>query len=236
MKTKLFWAAVLGLIFLAGPFAMALEEAAPDGATIEKKPAAASDEARTTSGTPTAANAEYRPGYLKETLLTMKYLSTMLARRDKLAPEKLEETSKDIASFNEKLKALLGPEIIKELEAEEKALLERRPVALPKSSLASVRSALQIYYGDHNGVFPDNLDALIPDYLTYIPDLHLPDHEKTGRISVINSKEYDNNLSSAVTDSGGWLYFSSTDSINSGMLVIDCSHKSAGESLEWFRY
>jgi len=176
------------------------------------------------------------PKYLKETLQAIKYLSVMLAKQGRLEPGQLEETSKDISRLAIKLKALLGPEILQELEAEEKELLYKEQETAARSSLAQTRTALQIYYSDHNGIFPKDLSELTTGYLKFIPELQLPGHVKTGNVTVIDSKKYENNLSSAVTDSGGWLYFSSTDSINSGMLVIDCAHKAEGESLEWYKY
>ncbi|MCX5784641.1 MAG: hypothetical protein NTX59_03035 [Elusimicrobia bacterium] len=236
MKTKFFLAAALAAVCLAEARLGALEEAAITGTKPVTQPAPAPEAAQIRPGLPEAAKPAYTPKYLDETRQAMEYLSAMLAKQDRLEPEKLAETAKDITRLNEKLKALLGPEILKELEADEKTLLEKQQGAFAKGSLALVRSSLQIYYGDHNGVFPDNLGGLIPGYLESIPDLQLPVHEKTGKITVIDSKKYDDNLSSAVTDSGGWLYFSSPDSMNFGMLLIDCSHKAPGTNLEWYKY
>ena len=231
MKTKLYLAAAaLAAVCSAGARLNALEGSAVAGSTETKA---------VTLPTPSqeaAVKPANTPKFADEARQAVKYLSAIPSKQDRLAPEKLDEAAKDIINLNEKLQALLGPEILKEIDADEKALFEKEQGAFAKGSLALVRSALQIYYGDHNGVFPDDLAGLIPGYLEAIPDLQLPGHTKTGKITVIDSKKHDNDLVPAITDSGGWLYFSSTDSINFGMLLIDCSHKAPGTDLEWYKY
>ena len=118
MKIKLFWAAALGFVCLALAPVMALQEAAPNGPAPGKQPAAAADAVQTPPGTPAAAKAAYTPKYLEAAVQAIKYLSAILARQDRLEQKKLEETSKDITRLNEKLQALLGPEMINELETE----------------------------------------------------------------------------------------------------------------------
>jgi len=235
MGTKLFLSALAALVLLAGAPLYALEEVIISGQETEKK-------AETPAPPPAGAAADpgarpaYAPKYLDETLRTISYLSAMLERQEKLDPKKLKKTAGEITGLNKRLKELLGPGIISELEAAEEKQRDKALAASAKLSLASVRSALQIYYGDHNGDFPKTLEALVPDRLKQLPELQVPGHEKTGRVTVLDTKRYDSDLGAAITDSGGWLYFSSPDSLNFGMLVIDCSHKEPGRDFEWYKY
>ncbi|HAH31801.1 MAG TPA: hypothetical protein DCL44_05755 [Elusimicrobia bacterium] len=240
MKTKLFFTAALAAFFSAGARIGAFEGMAIPGQASEKNsvtrtiPVTETAQARPETASP--EKPAYTLKYQEETRQTIKDLAAILAKQDRLDPKKLDDAAKDIVKLDKKLKALLGLEIIKELETEEKALLEKEQSSSAKTNLALVRSALQIYYGDHNGVFPDTLYGLTPDYLNSVPDLQLPGHEKTDKITMIDSRKHETSLSSAVADSGGWLYFTNKDSINSGMLIIDCSHKDPEENLEWYKY
>lgn len=225
----------LGFIFSAGTPATALENASVN-ATVVITSAAAPDTIQPPPKITVAAETARTPEYFKEMLQTMKYLSAILARQNLFETKKLEGTSQEIAKLNERLEALLGPKILKELEAEETALLWKEREAAAKSSLAETRTALQSYYADYNGAFPKNLSKLLSGYLKAIPELELPGHGKTGKVTIIDSTKYDYDLASAVTDSGGWLYFTNQDSVNSGMLAIDCSHKNPAENLEWYKY
>ena len=178
--------------------------------------------------------------YEAQALLAGKYIPAVLARQDRLGPEKFERALADIAELNEKLIKLLGPGALSEIEAEEtaaKAAAEAEPAAAPEAALAEIRRALQTYYGDHNAVFPKSLSELVPAYLSALPRLHLAGHKLTGDTALVDSKEYDSDPAAAVTDSGGWLYFSSTQSANWGMLTIDCSHaEGAPNKSRWCDY
>lgn len=102
-------------------------------------------------------------------------------------------------------------------------------------ALRELRHALRRYYADTGGRYPSSPEVLVPGYLPALPALALPGHTRTARVTVVEGREYDKDISGAVTDSGGWLYFSGAGSANRGLLVIDCSHKGpAGQ--EYFSY
>lgn len=90
--------------------------------------------------------------------------------------------------------------------------------------LARLRRALQDFFADKGGRWPASLDELVPDYLPAIPALHLPGHEPSAYVTYARGRLHDGDPAAAVTDSGGWLYFSDPDSANWGLALIDCSH------------
>ena len=199
----------------------------------------------------TAANAQYeiKPAtapapaaqkpqpviYAAELQLTVRQLSALLERGAEIPAARLDAFAPELAAFDLKVKTALGPELVQELARAEKERDDRERSAAAKKTLQAFRAALQVYYGDKGGVYPKSPALLIPGMLPEIPALHLPDHDLTSKITVIDSKKYDKNLSRAVEDTGGWLYFSNQESENYGLLVLDCSHSEAGGS-EFFRY
>ncbi|GEM_PF-5671553 len=95
----------------------------------------------------------------------------------------------------------------------------------PRQNLASVRSALQVYYGDQEGAFPEKLDALTKDgkYLQEIPKLKLPWHPESAAILYVEAKAVDAKL---ITDAGGYIYFYSKKyPAMQGTLIINCAHE-----------
>ena len=94
-------------------------------------------------------------------------------------------------------------------------------------TLASIRSALQVFYGD-NGVFPSKLEELTlkSRYLSQIPYLHLPGHSNTNSIKYVNSNVID---PKDFSESGGYVYYgSSNNSATWGTILLDCTHKREG--------
>lgn len=51
-----------------------------------------------------------------------------------------------------------------------------------QSKLGEIRSAITIYYGEMEGVYPQSLDALIPKYIDYIPAGDWEYNSKTGNV------------------------------------------------------
>jgi hypothetical protein len=194
------------------------------------KPSAPAQEAAAAQKPPLPQN-KYSP----EILQTMKNLSVLLERGGGIPPAKLDALAPEIISFNEKVKAALGKELLAEIARSEKELEDRARADAAKKTLQAFRGALQVYYGDKGGVYPKTLELMIPSVMQQVPELYLPEHARTARITVIDSKKYDKDFSKAVTDSGGWLYFSSPESDNYGLLMLDCSHTEAGGP-EFFRY
>ncbi|MDO8803687.1 MAG: RDD family protein [Elusimicrobiota bacterium] len=98
-----------------------------------------------------------------------------------------------------------------------------------KGALASLRSSLQVYYGDAEGQFPaDNLASLTVNakYIPEIPVLKLPGtgHPDTAEVVVITESDGEN-LTVFRADTGKWLYMADKKSKDWGTLIIDCNHK-----------
>ena len=97
-------------------------------------------------------------------------------------------------------------------------LINKSKEGATKGSLASVRSAIQVYYGDNEGWFPaDTLGCLNLNgkYLSEIPLAKLPG---TGHA---DSRAVSPN---SLTEQGGWAY-GNAGGINRGVFVVNCSHE-----------
>ncbi|MDO8803275.1 MAG: hypothetical protein Q7R35_02495 [Elusimicrobiota bacterium] len=173
--------------------------------------------------------------YYPEILQTMKNLSVLLERWAEIPQPKMDALAPEIAAFNEKVKGTLGKEMLAEMARREKELDDKARSAYAMKTLQAFRAALQVYYGSNGGVYPKKPALLVPAELQEVPELYLPGHGLTAKITVIDSKKYDKGFGRAVTDSGGWLYFSDPESVNYGLLVLDCSHADAGGT-EFFKY
>jgi len=202
--------------------------APPASAQEAVRPPAAQD---TASRMPPRQQNKYYP----EILQTMKNLSVLLERWAEVPEEKMDALAPDLAAFDGKVRAALGQQLLSDVARKEKELEDRARAESAKKTLQALRSALQVYYGSNGGVYPKNPSLLIPSVMQEVPELYLPGHDRTIKITVIDSKKYDNSLSRAITDSGGWLYFSNPDSALYGLLVLDCSHTETGGS-EFFQY
>jgi len=186
-------------------------------------------------GAPAAPTPPQQNKYSPEIVQTIKNLSILLDRGAEIPPAKLDALAPELTAFNEKVKNALGKELLSEIAAREKALEDKARSESGKNTLQSFRGALQVYYGSKGGAYPKDPALLIPDELDEVPELYLPGHGRTAKITVIDSKKYDKDFSKAVTDSGGWLYFSNPGSANYGLLILDCTHSESGEA-EFFRY
>ena len=165
----------------------------------------------------------------------MKNLSALLERANEIPQARMDALAPELAAFDEKVKAALGAEILAGIAAKEKETEDRARSAAAKKMLQAFRAALQVYYGDKGGVYPKDPALLIPAVMPEAPEICLPEHGCTAKVKVIDSKKYDKDFSRAVTDSGGWLYFSNPGSDNYGLLALDCAHTEAGGT-EFFKY
>ncbi|MDR3195402.1 MAG: hypothetical protein LBT58_01205 [Endomicrobium sp.] len=92
-----------------------------------------------------------------------------------------------------------------------------------KRGLASLRSAIAVYYSDNDGRYPgDDISKELVEkgYIEKIPYVYLPHHKKSNQVTITN---LDKN-----TDSGGWAYkVDDTPDSNGrlkGQIWINCSH------------
>ena len=88
------------------------------------------------------------------------------------------------------------------------------------------KSAISIYYGDHEGLWPPRLDDpdFVKKYLTDgIPQIHLEHrgHEPSNFVETYPFTKGEDEIDfSLLRDTGHWLYDSST-----GTVLLDCTHK-----------
>ncbi|HAT72526.1 MAG TPA: hypothetical protein DCS63_06900 [Elusimicrobia bacterium] len=101
--------------------------------------------------------------------------------------------------------------------------------------LGSVRSALQVYYGDTEGVFPERLDLLTENgkYLTGLPKLDLPGHRETSEVLYLSGPAVD---PAKLTDTGGYAYYNAKAyPVTHGTLLLNCTHKNE-KGQYWYSY
>lgn len=94
-----------------------------------------------------------------------------------------------------------------------------------RGAASSLRSALQIYYGDNLGHPTDDLASLTENarYISSLPLVKLPGtgHPENRHVTVGAS------TAAAVTDTGGWSYVNDPASASHGTLLINCTHADA---------
>jgi hypothetical protein len=151
----------------------------------------------------------------------LKHLSALLSKGALLDRKELSAVLAETAALDVRIKNLLGPAIMEELA-------EREKERLAEEEMLRLRSLLIAYYGDNEGVYPAAPEALIPKYLAAIPELELPHHNRTGAVELNAGTGAE--IESAVTDSGGWLYFTNPASVHFGMLILNCSHKTKNDN------
>ena len=98
-------------------------------------------------------------------------------------------------------------------------LMESGKEAGTKGNLGSIRSALQIYYGDNEGISPESLGPLTigSRYLPAIPQAKPGAHHPPSSA-----------VKPALDDSGGWVY-------SDGSVFVNCTHTDARGSV-WTSY
>lgn len=116
-------------------------------------------------------------------------------------------------------------------------LINKSKEGATKGALSSVRSALQVYYGDNEGWFPaDNLSASLTNngkYINAIPVAKLPTtgHPDSNIVATYVSSTtagvYTVTTGSTATwDSGGWGYANNpTATAIWGSFMANCQHK-----------
>ena len=111
-----------------------------------------------------------------------------------------------------------------------------------KGRLAMMRSATAIYYGDAEGKYPADLNALVPKYLPEIAPAGVPAHpgaagvETYGAEVCSGSKESGKELVPAkLRDTGKWGYVAAPKAACDGMIFIDCTHADS-KGAAWYTY
>ena len=103
-----------------------------------------------------------------------------------------------------------------------------------KGNLGTLRSTLNIYYGDNDGKYPmDNLACLSPKYLKQLPDAELPGSHLASRTVAQNG----DNATIVVVDAGGWIYGDVMTQMSVwGNVQINCNAHSDSASNAWSGY
>lgn len=194
-------------------------------------PSAYAQEAPKTAPPAPPANARHYP----EILQLMKNLSVLMERGGEIAPESMDALAPELTKLNAKVKDALGDKILAEVAAREKAIEDKARTENSLATLRGFRGTLQVYYGDNGAKYPKTPAELAPKYVQSMPELYLPGHDRTPGVTVIDSKKFDKDISKAVKDTGGWLYFSDPASENYGLLLLDCSH-AGPEGMKFYEY
>ena len=101
-------------------------------------------------------------------------------------------------------------------------VIDKSKEGATRGGLTSVRSALNIYYGDNMTHPVDDLASLTADsrYINSLPIVKLPGtgHPDNRHVSVGAS------TAAAVDDTGGWAYVNDPATPSHGTLLINCTH------------
>ncbi len=109
-------------------------------------------------------------------------------------------------------------------------LIRKSGEGASKGNLGSIRSALSIYYGDLEGVYPAQLAALTISgkYLSAVPTAKTPNYHADSSVET-------NGLLSAANGNGGWWYNNTLGDANVGGVLINCLHTDTKGSV-WTSY
>ena len=103
-------------------------------------------------------------------------------------------------------------------------LINKSKEGATKGALSSVRSAVQVYYGDNEGWFPADTLACITLNAKYIGEIPQAKAPGTGHADSRAVAAVTNGL--AVTDAAGWAYFNDpTHAASWGNFVVACTHE-----------
>ena len=103
-------------------------------------------------------------------------------------------------------------------------LINKSKEGATKGALSSVRSAIQVYYGDNEGWFPADTLACVTlnaKYIAEIPQAKMPGtgHLDSNTVTAVAN-------GGAVTDGAGWAYFNDpTAAASWGNFVVSCTHE-----------
>ncbi len=110
-------------------------------------------------------------------------------------------------------------------------LISKSKEGATKGGLSAVRSSLQVYYGDNEGIFPlDSLSVLTNDgkYINEMPTAKLPGTGKGDSATVITYSSMTTAgvfvSASGTTNNGGWAYANDDGVSNTwGNFLVNCT-------------
>lgn len=119
-------------------------------------------------------------------------------------------------------------------------LIKKSKEGATKGGLSSMRSAIQVYYGDNEGWFPtDTLSVLTTDgkYINSIPEAKLPDTGHADSNSVVAFTSFTSAGAfdpSTNADNGGWAYFNNSSASSYwGEFKVNCTHNDVKDANVW---
>lgn len=160
---------------------------------------------------------------LQKMQMAIQYMGYRLPQDDASGDANRLETLKKIE------KALEGTVDKKQL----KLIREKAESGRVKGALSSLRSAIQVFYGDTEGTFPKDLAELAQraKYIQMIPYVMPPGHSKSSNaVKLVSGVRDMADLIRKVDDAGGWLYVNDRDSKLWGSVIINCSHADVNNS------
>ncbi len=111
-------------------------------------------------------------------------------------------------------------------------LIRKSSEGASKGNLGALRSALSIYYGDMEGLYPATATALTINgkYLTVLPSAKAPNYHPDGAGVTLSGAP-----AAAPTDLGGWYYINDMTNANVGNVLVSCTHTDTKGSI-WTAY
>jgi len=114
------------------------------------------------------------------------------------------------------------------------SLVDKSKEGSTKGALATIRTALSVYYSDNEGRYPvDDLAVLTTNgkYLPLIPPAKLPGagHPDSNAIAPGTGP------AALITDAGGWAYLNNAADPAWGRLAVNCGHADSGAA-PWSNY
>ena len=100
-------------------------------------------------------------------------------------------------------------------------LIRKSGEGATKGNLGAIRSALSIYYGEMEGVYPSSPDAMTISgkYIQTIPKAKTYSYHSDSATSLIS------NFATGMTDAGGWVYDGlPPPDANFGAIFVNCTH------------
>jgi len=100
-------------------------------------------------------------------------------------------------------------------------LIRKSSEGASKGNLGALRSAMSIYYGDMEGLYPTTIGALTiaGKYLTQIPRSKAPNYHTDSATEVLMTI-----AATLPTDAGGWFYNNVSGNANVGNVLVNCTH------------
>ena len=123
-------------------------------------------------------------------------------------------------------------------------LINKAKEGATKGALSSVRGALQVYYGDNEGVFPSDTLGVLTTSAKYINSIPIAKLPQTGHTDTAAIVAYDSSTAAGAwalaggganpDNTGGWAYFNNS-SVNSswGNFAVNCYHLQIKGDVPW---